>query len=238
MLFLASNSPRRSQLLSLTRREFLVSVAEIDESIQSGEFPWDYVQRLAEKKACAIIDLLEKPILEDWFIIGADTAVVVNNCSELKQETQEDSPKLDILGKPKDVIDAERMLRHLRGCFHQVFTGLVVLRPYNRTKVRDLCVTDVLMRDFTDQEIQSYIASGDPMDKAGAYAIQHEGFRPVERLEGCYANVMGLPLCNLTGILRFFDILPEFNISQTCQKYLGFTCQVYAQILSKNYVLS
>jgi len=237
MLILASNSPRRKQLLSLIRGDFRTSTAWVDESTQSEELPWEYVQRVAEKKACAVADFLKVPVLEDLVIIGADTTVVVEDNQLLNHRTQGDKSHLVILGKPKNDADAARMLYTLRGRSHHVFTGLVIIKPSNGMQIRDLCDTEVFMRDYTDQEIRSYISSGDPFDKAGAYAIQHDGFQPAEKLEGCYANVMGLPLCHLTRIFRVLNIAYELDISHVCQEYLGFTCQVHTQILSKEIVL-
>jgi predicted house-cleaning NTP pyrophosphatase (Maf/HAM1 superfamily) len=90
----------------------------------------------------------------------------------------------------------------------------------------EINVTDVPMRSYSDEEIKEYVSSGDPLDKAGAYAIQHVGFRPVEKVSGCYANVMGLPLCQLTRMLSHFDIFPSMDIARSCQEALSITCPV------------
>lgn len=90
------------------------------------------------------------------------------------------------------------------------------------------------MRNYSEGEIKEYIASGDPMDKAGGYAIQHEGFHPVEKLDGCFANVMGLPLCHLTRSLAYFGITPPMDIPGACQAATGYNCPVYHQILIEN----
>jgi septum formation protein len=95
----------------------------------------------------------------------------------------------------------------------------------------DLCVTDVPMRAYSNEEIDTYVATGDPFDKAGAYAIQHAGFHPVDRMSGCYASVMGLPLCHLTRTLHQFNITPKTDISAECQSSLKYTCRISAAIL-------
>ena len=106
-----------------------------------------------------------------------------------------------ILGKPADAYEAESMLRRLRGREHQVFTALAVVRRSEGFLALDWCVTDVPMRTYSDEEMCAYIATGDPLDKAGAYAIQHPDFSPVAELQGCFANVMGLPLCHVERTL-------------------------------------
>jgi MAF protein len=189
MIVLASNSPRRRQLLALGGWKFQVKPAELDESILPDEPPDDYVRRLARQKALAVA-ANSSP---DSLIVAADTSVVHEN---------------EILGKPADEREADLILRRLRGRCHQVYTGLAVLRTADGALLGDVCTTNVFMRDYSDAEIQAYIATGDPLDKAGAYAIQHTGFDPVERIEGCYANVVGLPLCALTRLLYQLGIAP------------------------------
>jgi len=212
MLVLASNSPRRRQLMALGGWTFTLIPAEIDESPLAREQPKEYVLRLAEGKARAVAE--DTPI--DALVIAADTTVVDGS---------------EILGKPADARQAEVMLRRLRGRSHQVYTALAVLRPTDGRLLTDWCCTEVPMRDYTDEEMTTYIASGDPLDKAGAYAIQHDGFRPVERLWGCYANVMGLPLCHLVRTLKKIGVMPEGNIPQACQAALQYDCPVYTQVL-------
>ena len=179
-LVLASNSPRRRQLLALADWMFSVVVADVDESTRANESPADYVLRLAEKKARAI------PASADQIILASDTTVVDGS---------------DILGKPKDNADAVRMLTQLRGRTHQVYTGIAMLRMSDSILLTDLCVTDVPMRDYSDEEIRSYIATGDPLDKAGAYAIQETADRFVTRVEGSFSNVVGLPIELLQRLL-------------------------------------
>jgi septum formation protein len=211
-LVLASNSPRRKQLLSLGGWVFNVLVANVDESQHPGEAPGNYVQRVAEMKARKSAE----KVSNDNVIIAADTAVVEGG---------------DILGKPLDEEDAVRMLKRLRGHTHQVYTGLALLCMSDGQFLTDLGVTDVPMRVYSDEEIDTYVQTGDPLDKAGAYAIQHPGFHPVENLGGCFASVMGLPLCRLTRLLLQFDIVPETSVGPRCQNELQYDCPISAAIL-------
>ena len=200
--------------------------APVNECAQPGELPEDYVRRLAKSKAYGIVTLLEQSVLADCIIIAADTAVIDTN-GNASGEIANDSPgQHEILGKPSNATEAERMLRQLRGRVHKVLTGLVVLRPKDGFSMTEINVTDVPMRSYSDEEIKKYVSSGDPLDKAGAYAIQHVGFRPVEKVSGCYANVMGLPLCQLTRMLSHFDIFPRMDIARSCQEALSITCPV------------
>ena len=210
-LILASNSPRRKYLLGLLGWDFRVVPADVDEATIPGETPPDYVLRLAESKARAV----GEPSGSDMLIISADTTVVDGE---------------DILGKPSDAEDADQMLRRLRGRTHQVYTGVAVHRPAD-ILLTDLGATDVPMRDYTDEEMKAYIASGNPLDKAGAYAIQHAGFDPVDGLQGCYANVVGLPLCHLARTLSKIGLEPDVNVPEVCQNALGYQCPVYNLIL-------
>ncbi len=212
VLILASNSPRRRQLLALGNWMFNVIVADVDETPFPGEKPADYVRRLAEAKARAVVGLARP----NHIIVAADTAVV-------------DSDR--ILGKPADMAEAASMLKQLRGRIHQVHTGIAALRVSDGQLLTDLCVTDVPMRNYSDQEIESYVFSGDPLDKAGAYAIQHAGFKPVEELRGCYASVMGLPLCHLVRVMAKIGVYPSVNLPIACQTMLQYPCPVSRAIL-------
>ena len=207
-LVLASNSPRRKHLLTLGGWAFRVEPAQVDENPLPGEDPLGYVLRLAQGKARAIA---ERSPLEDT-IIAADTTVVDGG---------------EILGKPSNAVEAEAMLRRLRGKQHQVFTALAVMRCSDNIQVTDWCVTDVPMRAYSEQEMLSYIATGDPLDKAGAYAIQHPDFKPVTGLQGCFANVMGLPLCHVVRILEKLGIHTGENIPQACQEELQYNCSFF-----------
>jgi predicted house-cleaning NTP pyrophosphatase (Maf/HAM1 superfamily) len=123
------------------------------------------------------------------------------------------------------------MLLQLRGRSHQVYTAIAALRDGNLLVA--CCGTDVPMRDYGDAEMWAYIESGDPLDKAGAYAIQHPGFHPVEHLQGCYANVVGLPLCHLVRTLREFDIHLAATVPSDCQTTLGYECPIYEAVLQE-----
>jgi len=209
-LILASNSPRRRQLLALLGLDFQVVPADVDETPFPGEPAVDYVLRLAAGKATWVRDNVEPNAV----IIAADTTV---------------TDKGQILGKPRGETEASDMLRQLRGRVHQVYSGVAIASNGNLITVS--VGTDVPMRRYSDDEIQRYVASGDPLDKAGAYAIQHVGFHPVEKLGGCYANVMGLPLCHLTKAMRSLDLSLNGKTSDSCQNYIGYQCPVFSEIL-------
>ncbi|MEW5829259.1 MAG: Maf family protein [Chloroflexota bacterium] len=212
VLILASNSPRRRQLLALGNWMFNVIVANVDETPFPGEKPAAYVRRLAEAKARAVVGLARP----NNIIVAADTAVVDGE---------------SILGKPADIAEAASMLRQLRGRVHQVQTGIAVLRVSDGLLLADLCVTDVPMRNYSDEEIETYALSGDPLDKAGAYAIQHAGFNPVEQFHGCFASVMGLPLCHLVRVMAKLGVYPSVNLPVACQTALQYPCPVSRAIL-------
>jgi len=212
MLILASNSPRRRQLLALGGWSFRITPVEVDEAPLPGEHPRLYVLRLAENKARAAAARSDSGAI----VVAADTTVADGG---------------RILGKPSDAVEADAMLRSLRGRTHQVYTALAVYQPSTGQLLTDWCLTDVPMRDYTDEEMHAYIATGDPFDKAGAYAIQHPEFNPVDQLTGCYANVMGLPLCHLSRTLAKLGVKPEADIAQACQSTLFYSCLIYQQVL-------
>ena len=212
VLVLASNSPRRKQLLGLGNWNFVVNVADIDEAVLEGETPKEYVIRLAQGKALAVKD----KATVDNIIIGSDTTVVVDDT---------------ILGKPVDEQDAEKMLKQLRGRTHQVYTGIALYRVRDGKMLTELSITDVPMREYSDDEIRAYIETGDPMDKAGAYAIQHPDFQPVHSMQGCYAGVMGLSMCHVLRALQKFELSPAADVPAACQTLLNYQCQVSSAIL-------
>ena len=216
-LYLASNSPRRKELLSFIGYKYSILPTWVDETHQPDEDGIEYVKRLALSKVATAAD--QRRI--NGVILAADTTVV----------NPDKNGKLEILGKPSSRSEAVEMLCGLRGHNHQVFTAISLLRTGDGTILSDLCITDVPMRDYTDKEIETYVASGDPMDKAGAYAIQHQGFHPVKNLHGCYANVMGLPLCHLTRSMKKLGLAPLVNVPQVCQAKLGYDCSVFPQFL-------
>ncbi len=186
-LVLASASPRRAEILRNAGIAFEVHATQVDESLRSGESPSDYVRRLALEKARAAAREMAASPARGALIVGADTAVVIGE---------------EILGKPSSVDDAGRMLKLLSGRTHEVHTGLALLRQFDGIQRIVEEVTRVTFALLTPQEIESYLATGEPMDKAGSYAIQGLAGRYVTRIEGCYFNVMGLPLARLWTLLR------------------------------------
>jgi MAF protein len=216
-LYLASNSPRRRQLISLLGWNFNAISVVVDEKPLTGEHPDDYVLRLAESKTLAAMGNI--PVGNP--VIGADTVVVDRGI---------------FLGKPEDEKDALRMLQQLRGHTHQVYTGIIVQYGRNQQILKDLCVSQVPMRTYDEAEIQAYIASQDPLDKAGAYAIQSPEFHPVDNFSGCYASVMGLPLCHLARLLRKLELSLETDIAEKCQENLDYICPIYMDVLQGAHV--
>jgi septum formation protein len=211
-LILASNSPRRRQLLALSGWDFKVSVADVDESLfPQNEPPADYVLRLAETKARAA------PARSDQVVLAADTTVVDGS---------------EILGKPKDKAEAFSMLTRLRGHTHQVYTGVALLRQSDGLLLKELCVTDVPMRNYSDEEINAYIETGDPLDKAGAYAIQHSQFHPVTNVSGCYTSVMGLPLCQVASLMGKMGFSFHTSVPAECQRLLDYQCPILSVSIS------
>jgi septum formation protein len=185
MLVLASASPRRRELLEQAGFTFQVESVPVDETLRPGEAPEEYVQRLAREKAEAVVRARHKRADSASLVLGADTAVV---CDDL------------VLSKPLDEEDAFRMLRLLSGRTHRVLTGVCLISSAGvRTAVDS---TQVTMRPISDEEIRSYIASGEPRDKAGAYAIQGRAALWIPRIEGCYFNVVGLPLARVSAMIE------------------------------------
>lgn len=218
LLLLASNSPRRRQLLDLLDWKYRVQPANIIEVAEAGEDPAHYVKRLARSKAQAV-SVQAQP---DWLVLAADTIVVDGDAQQAR-----------ILEKPIDAQQAFQMLAGLRGRSHRVFTALAVFNPISQKYLTDLCITKVPMRPYSDEEISDYISSGDPMDKAGAYAIQHASFHPVEHLQGCYTSVMGLPLCHLLRLLQPFGFSTQKPLAQICQSTFQYRCPVSDSILAE-----
>jgi nucleoside triphosphate pyrophosphatase len=190
---LASGSPRRRELLASLGIEFTVIKSDIDETQRPGEAPLAYVLRLSNEKARAVADKMTSPVV----VLAADTVVILAADTIGVMDGE-------ILGKPTDADDARAMLQRLRNRPHTVCTALTLVCVKSAQSSEDwtrLTTTEVTMRDYTDAEIDAYIATGDPFDKAGSYAIQHEGFRPVARIDGSYTNVVGLPVETLKGML-------------------------------------
>ena len=181
-IILASQSPRRRKIMELLRIEFEYCPADINEIFLPQEKPRDAVRRIAQSKAEQVRELVGSGL-----IISADTVVVCNG---------------EMLGKPGDEQDAYNKLSILKGTKHEVITAVCVLDAESGFfEVQDE-TTWVYFRDITDDEIKAYISTGEPMDKAGAYAIQGTGSVFIERIEGCYFNVVGLPIKNLYSMLR------------------------------------
>jgi septum formation protein len=189
MLVLASASPRRRELLTQAGFSFEVHPAHIPEDPLPGEDPIAYVTRLAREKAQAVFDQIaaKRGDVACRAVLGADTTVTLDD---------------HILGKPEDAADAARMLRMLSGRTHRVITGVAVVTAERAEVAAE--VTAVKFLEISDEEIAAYIASGEPMDKAGAYAIQGRAARWIPRVEGCYFNVVGLPISLVATLLESF----------------------------------
>lgn len=213
-LILGSTSPRRKQLLGLGGLWFKTEAADIDESVLEGETPQDYVARLALAKARTVASRS----LDGALVLGSDTTVAIDG---------------EILAKPTDEKDAWRMLRLLRGRAHQVFTGVSLVVAGTGQEFTEVVETEVPMRAYTDEEIAAYIATGDPMDKAGAYGIQNEAFSPVINMRQCYASVMGLPICAVHSLLAGAGSGLQAGVEQRCQETLNYACPVFPQYLEK-----
>ena len=183
-LVLASASPRRRELLQQIGLEFQVIPSRADEHILEGETPEEHVIRLSFDKAAEVAD--RKDISGRWFI-GSDTIVLCDR---------------QILGKPRDEEHAAAMLQQLSGREHRVLSGYAIIDRETKQQRTEAVSTKVWFRQLTDDEIARYIATGEPADKAGAYAIQGIGICFVARIEGSYTNVVGLPLCKLTGAMQ------------------------------------
>jgi MAF protein len=213
VLTLASTSPRRRDLIALGGWMFHVRPVDIDETPHPGEPPIDYVLRMAATKARAAGAILNP----GGIAVAADTTVADGE---------------DILGKPSDERMVAEMLWRLRGRTHRVHTAIAVIRKDEPEPLTDVCTTEVPMREYSDEEMFAYIHTGDPFDKAGGYAIQHNGFRPVERMDGCYANVIGLPLCHLVRTLAKLNVPAAADVPANCQAALDYACPVYPRILA------
>jgi septum formation protein len=182
-LILASASPRRRELLAQAGYTFEVITADVPEVRKPGEDPIRFVTRLAREKAEAVISRDGVP--PDILVLGADTIVLLDE---------------EVLGKPRDEADAARMLRLLAGRTHQVITGVCLAKGRERQRAAE--VTFVRFTTLSDEEIEAYVATGEPMDKAGAYAIQGRAGRWVPRIHGCYFNVVGLPLALVSSMIE------------------------------------
>lgn len=218
-IILASTSPRRQNLFGLLGLTFMVYTADVDETPRPGEEPEKLVARLSATKAAAVAHELSTSSHEwadEWpgawessLVVAADTVVVLDH---------------EILGKPDDAVHAKQMLERLGGRPHTVHSGVTVVEIGSGRATIHLNRTTVWMRDYSEIEIEAYVATGDPLDKAGAYAIQHAGFQPAERIAGCFTGVMGLPLGALADGLAHFDITLPVDVAKVCQKWTGHPC--------------
>ncbi len=233
-ILLASQSPRRRELIKLLDLPMQIAAANVDETPLPHEPPADYVRRLAATKAQALIYTMngwqnETPKAQVFSLQGTFTYTpsLASEKGKVRWIVAADTAVVDrgeILGKPADEAEAEAMLRRLRGREHAVLTGVAVLDAFTGRMETTVERTAVFMRAFTDDEIVAYVASGDPLDKAGAYAIQNRAFAPVEHIEGCYANVVGLPLCTLACMLRTLGASPAEDVPARCVAALGYNC--------------
>ena len=203
-LLLTSQSPRRREMFAWLGLPLRLTHADVDETPHNGELPSETAVRLAIAKAQAV-----EPADNDVWILGADTVVDLDSVS---------------LGKPANFAEARAMLRQLRERSHAVHTGVAVY--HSRTgKVSTRRVTSTVhMRAYTDAEIEAYVCSQDPMDKAGAYAIQNSAFRPVADVDRCYANVVGFPLCAIAALLEAWGLTMTFNIPALCLTHFDYRC--------------
>jgi len=195
-LILASASPRRRELLAQAGFTFEVITADVPEIRKPGEDPIRFVTRLAREKAEAV--LAREDIPPNALILGADTIVLLDE---------------EVLGKPQDAADAARMLRLLSGRSHQVITGVCLAKGRERQRAAE--VTFVRFITLSDEEIEAYVATGEPLDKAGAYAIQGRAGRWVPRIHGCYFNVVGLPLALVSSMIEAMQGAPPLPSRET-----------------------
>jgi MAF protein len=214
-LKLASGSPRRRELLEMSGWNVMMCPVNIDESPLPDEESESFARRMAIEKADKAVAMDDQKMI----VLGADTIVIQGD---------------RILGKPKGVLDAVDMLEQLKGKVHQVLTAIALVNHGDGRSVVDCCETDVPMRAYNEDEIKAYIASESPLDKAGAYGIQDGFFHPVDTdsMAGCYANVMGLPLCHLARAMRNIGVASPENIPERCMAYTSYNCRIYTGILS------
>jgi septum formation protein len=198
-LILASVSPRRRELLRQCGIDYDLMPVSADEVSRAGEPPEETALRLARDKARLAFGRMTG---RAGWILAADTIVADGG---------------QALGKPRDAREAEAFLLQLRGRVHRVITGLCLLRAPDGAEKTDLAITAVRMREYSPAELAEYLASGDALDKAGAYAIQHPSFRPVESIAGCYTNVVGLPLCRVYALLEGPGETPDRPLPDGCR---------------------
>jgi septum formation protein len=204
-LILASSSPRRRDLLTRLGVTFEALASDVNEEARPGEAPEALARRLSQAKAWTVA--ARRP---DALILASDTVVAHDG---------------ELLGKPTDAQDAVRMLRVLRNTHHFVITAVTGLAPAQDCEITLVSTSTVWMRAYDEDEIRAYVTSGDPLDKAGAYAIQHPTFAPVARLDGCYSGVMGFPLGHVVQVLTALGVEVSGKALQACQGWRGLCCQ-------------
>jgi septum formation protein len=203
-------------LIRLLGYPFRVIAADIDESNVTRPDVTLHVLRTSQLKAQAVkAQFKDQPAPGRRIVVAADTIVALHG---------------DILGKPADEADARRMLRALRDRTHHVFTGITLIDLSDGREVSVVHKAAVLMRPYGDEELRAYIATGDPMDKAGAYAIQHPLFQPVARLDGCYMGVMGLSVCHLIQALRRLEVPVMADMSAVYDAHNHYPCPLFPEI--------
>ncbi len=190
-LILGSASPRRKRILEGLGLEFAVDVPDVDESASDGETSAEHVRRLSWLKAATVAGRYQ-----EGTVVAADTVVVLDG---------------ELLGKPADPAEAVGMLLMLRGRWHDVYTGVTAFRCSDGASAGGVERTEVLVRFLSEDDIAAYVGAGEPLDKAGSYAIQECGAALVEQVRGCFYNVVGLPVVRLCDILRQLDCLNRID---------------------------
>jgi septum formation protein len=200
-------------MIKWTAWPFQVAPSNIDESVRKDEKPQDYVRRLAFEKSMAAIEAA----LPGDVIIAADTIVILDD---------------RILGKPVDAQNAFVMLESLRNRMHLVVTAISVRLAGRKDALQDICRSNVRMRNYSNEEIEAYVSSGDPLDKAGGYAIQNPRFNPVGEFSGCFASVMGMPLCHLERTMRKLPDYRDCDMAEVCWRNLKYRCPITRRVLA------
>lgn len=217
-LLLASQSPRRRELIRLLGCPFQCAAADVDERSVNHADPAIHAVQTARLKAVTLTRTVELSSKKEApIIVAADTIVSLEG---------------QILGKPADEAEAWSMLQTLRGRTHDVHTGFAILDLNTGREVCESHTAVVTMRHYSDEEIAAYVATGDPMDKAGAYAIQHRWFRPVRDLEGCFAGVMGLSVCHLLQTLNALQLATAADMTALLAVHQQYVCPLYEELSS------
>lgn len=217
-IILASSSPRRRMLMSCLYPDYECIPADIDETPLPGELPVPYTERMALEKMLKSAESITAP---DHVVIGSDTTVYAEH---------------QIFGKPTSPENASEILHFLNGKEHLVSTAVCVMRVKDgiRQIRRTVSETSVFFRNMSDEEIAGFVASGVPMGKAGAYAIQDKTYHPVERIEGCYAGVIGFPVCHLRALLNDLGLPESGNTREICDGVTESRCAFFPQVRIEN----